>query len=66
MGDFAGAVLADSIIGIGIVAGCVAFVDAVSRCWHSGGGVFGAYKNYSISAGEDTWPSREVKRGILR
>jgi hypothetical protein len=59
VGDFAGAVLADSIIGVVIVADCMAFVDTVSRCWDCGGGVSCAYKNYSIPASKDTRPSRE-------
>ena len=42
MGDFAGAVLADSTIGTGIVADSMAFVDTVSRCRDSSGGVSGA------------------------
>jgi hypothetical protein len=39
MGDSVGAVLADSAIGTGIVADCVAFVDTVSDCGYFGGGV---------------------------
>jgi hypothetical protein len=54
VGDSAGAVLADSTIGIDVVADCVAFVDTVSRCGDSSGGVSCAYKNYFISAGKDT------------
>jgi len=65
VGDFAGAVLADSAAGTGIVADCMAFVDTVSRCRDSGGGFSCAYKNYSISAGEDTRPSREEVAEIL-
>lgn len=63
MGDFAGAVLAYSAIGTGIVADCVAVVDTVPNCRDSSGGVSCTYKNYSISAGQDTGPSgEEVER----
>jgi hypothetical protein len=57
VGDFAGAVLAYSIIGIGAMADSMAFVDTVSRCRDCGGGVSYACKNYSISASQDTRPS---------
>jgi hypothetical protein len=63
VGDFAGVVLADSIIGVDIVADCVAFVDTVSHCGDCGGGVSGTYKNYSISAGQDTRSSGEEIEG---
>jgi hypothetical protein len=39
VGDFAGGVLADSVIGACFVADCVAVVDTVSDCGNSGGGV---------------------------
>ena len=39
MGDFAGTVLADSAACACIVADCMAFIDTVSRCRDSGGGV---------------------------
>jgi hypothetical protein len=59
VGDFAGFVLADSVIGIDAMAYCMAFVDTVSNCGDSGGCVSCAYKNYSIFAGQDTGPSGE-------
>ena len=59
MGDFAGFVLADSAAGACFLADCVAFVDTVSRCRDSSGGVSCVYKVGFISAGEDTRSSGE-------
>jgi hypothetical protein len=39
VGDIAGAVLADSVSGACFVADCLAFVDSVSCCGYSRGGV---------------------------
>jgi hypothetical protein len=42
VGGFAGVVLADSVIGIDIMAGYMVFIDSVSYCGYCRGGVSGA------------------------
>jgi hypothetical protein len=59
VGDIVSVVPADSVSGAGIVADCMAFVDTVSYCGYSRGGVSVAYKSNSVSAGQNTRPSRE-------
>jgi len=41
VGDFISVVLADSVVGAGVVADSVAVVDTISDCGDSGGGVSG-------------------------